>query len=804
MKLRPSVSVLMPCRNAGPFLAEAAASALQQPDCLELLVADGGSIDGSLQLLDDLAATDPRVRVVSRSDSGPADALAQAFRGARGTLIGWLNADDLYPPGALARAVAALDAHPDWLMVYGEGEVFDHATGLRQRYPTLPAIHGIDAFISHCFICQPAVVFRRSMAVLLGSFDQHWRTAFDFDLWLRAFAAFPHRIGYLPHWQGRTRLHTATITSQQRSQVALEATALIARHFGAAPATRLHSYALELQLGIAALPEGASAYEHLAELAAQAEPWLEPGALHAFRNSWCLNSETAPKQLVAEQEAEAMQLPRRLPVRLLQALYPDLQVDTPGPPAGPHLRLLKAVKQHSNTFSWLGSEALAPDAQSVASPLALGLLRPFAERPFGVNLVGHAFEMFGIGEDLRMAASALRAAGVPCCVIHRPAANGAACSDRSLEPLLCNDLGGGPYAFNLVCMAPPSQARWLLQAGLDPLRERYTLTAWPWETQQWPHAWLPLLEVSDEAWPSSSFSAVALQEPAALAGLPLQVMPMAAEISDPDRFCTQAARQNARASHGLPRDAVVFAYGFDLKSTAIRKNPMGALEAFQLAFPLPNLPASFGHEINDHPLSNQVALMIKAFPPQGESAEWHWLQLRAAEDPRIHLIAANLERDELLSLYGCCDAFLSLHRSEGFGRGMAEALQLGLDVIATDYGGNTDFCTGPLSHHVRYREVPIPRGAYPCADGHRWAEPDLEHAAELMQQVATRRVDIAADAFTATQEPSRDPEVLTTYRQMFSFAAAGARYRTRLDELWSQRHQLGKQLRWQADKPINS
>ena len=272
MKLRPSVSVLMPCRNAGPFLAEAAASALQQPDCLELLVADGGSIDGSLQLLDDLAATDPRVRVVSRSDSGPADALAQAFRGARGTLIGWLNADDLYPPGALARAVAALDAHPDWLMVYGEGEVFDHATGLRQRYPTLPASHGIDAFISHCFICQPAVVFRRSMAVLLGSFDQHWRTAFDFDLWLRAFAAFPHRIGYLPHWQGRTRLHIATITSQQRSKVALEATALIARHFGAAPATRLHSYALELQLGIAALPEGASAYEHLAELAAQAEP----------------------------------------------------------------------------------------------------------------------------------------------------------------------------------------------------------------------------------------------------------------------------------------------------------------------------------------------------------------------------------------------------------------------------------------------------------------------------------------------------------------------------------------------------
>ena len=141
-------------------------------------------------------------------------------------------------------------------MVYGEGEEVDLGTGLRQRYPTLPAPQKVEAFRSHCFLCQPTVLFRRSMPVLLGPFDQHWRTAFDSDFWLRAFAAFPHRIGYLPHLQGRTRLHDATITSQQRSRVALEAIALIARHFGTAPATRLHNYALELQLGIAALPAG--------------------------------------------------------------------------------------------------------------------------------------------------------------------------------------------------------------------------------------------------------------------------------------------------------------------------------------------------------------------------------------------------------------------------------------------------------------------------------------------------------------------------------------------------------------------
>jgi hypothetical protein len=194
--------------------------------------------------------------------------------------------------------------------------------------------------------------------------------------------------------------------------------------------------------------------------------------------------------------------------------------------------------------------------------------------------------------------------------------------------------------------------------------------------------------------------------------------------------------------------------------------------------------------------------MIKTFPPQGDSPEWQWLQLRAAEDPRIHLVAASLERDELLALYGCCDVFLSLHRSEGFGRGMAEALQLGVDVISTAYGGNTEFCSGPLAHPVRFQTVPIPRGAYPCSDGHHWAEPDLEHASALMQHVAARRRGLASDPAKAQLDPSRDPAVLAAYRQRFSYAAAGVRYRVRLEELWSQRYQLASQLKWKANTPL--
>ena len=174
---------------------------------------------------------------------------------------------------------------------------------------------------------------------------------------------------------------------------------------------------------------------------------------------------------------------------------------------------------------------------------------------------------------------------------------------------------------NMVCMAAPIEARWLRQVGCAPLRERYTIASWPWETEQWPDAWMPLLDVADELWLSSQFTAAALAGPAADAGRPLRVMPMAAEITNPERFCNAAARIATRQRHSLPTETVLFGYRFDLNSTAIRKNPMGALEAFQQAFPLQHLPSTFGRECTSNPLSDQVSLLIKTFPPRRFSAE---------------------------------------------------------------------------------------------------------------------------------------------------------------------------------------
>ena len=178
---RSSFSVLMPCLNAEPFLHTAIESALQQKECLELIVADGGSSDGSLQILEKYAKHDSRLRIISRRDNGPANALNKAFRAARGTLIGWLNADDFYAPEALERAITALNANPDWLMAYGDADHVDEHGEIINSYHTEPPTAGINTYKNGCFICQPSVVFRRSMGVLLGPFNEQLRTAFDFD-----------------------------------------------------------------------------------------------------------------------------------------------------------------------------------------------------------------------------------------------------------------------------------------------------------------------------------------------------------------------------------------------------------------------------------------------------------------------------------------------------------------------------------------------------------------------------------------------------------------------------------------------
>jgi hypothetical protein len=383
--------------------------------------------------------------------------------------------------------------------------------------------------------------------------------------------------------------------------------------------------------------------------------------------------------------------------------------------------------------------------QSRYGAWTLGDGKSFAQRPFGVNLIGYAFGQLGIGEDLRMAAKSLLAVGVPFTILNFPPGDDIPQNDRSMAEHVSED---APYAINIFCMTALEQARFFVERGQRQFEGRYTIGYWPWELSQWPQAWMDLTRLADEAWVSTRHIYDAL---APVAPIPVLVMPMTVELGTVSR--------KQRTHFGLPAGAKLFCFSFDLNSSIHRKNPQACVDAFLQAFPRHAAGEAWGRE--------EVGLVIKAHRPAKPHRQWERLKALAQEDERIHIIEGTLPRPELLALYQCCDCFLSLHRAEGFGRGLAEALQLGLHVIATGYSGNVDFCRPPHASLVRSRLAKVKKGQYPYGEGQVWAVPEVGHAAELMRGFVQQ----------AGGKPKRSawPE--------FAAAAVGARYLARLEKI---------------------
>lgn len=396
-------------------------------------------------------------------------------------------------------------------------------------------------------------------------------------------------------------------------------------------------------------------------------------------------------------------------------------------------------------------EAFMAEVRRVLPPPKPGL--PFEFRPFGVNVVGYAFGQLGIGEDGRMAARALLAAGIPMAMLDFPPGDDIPKNDQSMADHVVDQ---AEYAFNFFCMTAEENGRFFAERGRQQFSGRYNIGYWPWELPYWPKDWEMLLDLVDEVWVSTRHTYEALQP---VCTKPLRIMPMAVELGEIRHF---ANRQEARKHFGLPVTARLFCFAFDLNSYVDRKNPQACVEAFLQAFPQDQFSAA------------EVGLVIKAHKPKQYHPAWESLKKLASTDRRLHIMETTLPRPELLALYAACDCYLSLHRAEGFGRGMAEALQLGLHVICSGYSGNVDFCRPPHADLVRCRLVELRADQYPHATGQVWAEPDVGHAAELMRR------------FVATPAAARRqndwPE--------FSVKEVGLRYRQRLQEIWLERRTM--------------
>lgn len=334
-------------------------------------------------------------------------------------------------------------------------------------------------------------------------------------------------------------------------------------------------------------------------------------------------------------------------------------------------------------------------------------------RPFGVNLIGYAYGQLGIGEDIRMTAKAMQAADIPFTIVNFPPGKDIPQNDYSMDEYVSES---GPYAINIFCMTALETGRYYAEQGKAQFEDRYNIGYWPWELSKWPEEWMDLFCLVDEVWVSSkhTYDAVAPVSP-----VPVLIMPLAVELG--------SVSDLGRADFALPTTAYLFCFSFDLNSSIHRKNPQACVDAFLQAFPLSESNAKNRDE---------VGLVIKVHKPTQRHPEWDKLKQIAVKDDRIHIIEGTLSRPDLLALYKCCDCYLSLHRAEGFGRGIAEALLLGLRVIATGYSGNVDFCKTSRSMLTDYQLIPVHAAQYPFGKDQQWADANIDHVVLAMHQVA--------------------------------------------------------------------
>lgn len=239
----------------------------------------------------------------------------------------------------------------------------------------------------------------------------------------------------------------------------------------------------------------------------------------------------------------------------------------------------------------------------------------------------------------------------------------------------------------------------------------------------------PIINLSDTVWGISRFTSLAFEN---LYGIPVDVMSNAVEINTVDIY--------TRDYFNLPRNKFLFCTSFDVNSFITRKNPKLVIESFCDGFAT----------------NNDVGLVIKVANSDKNNKHWKDFLTNDMREGNIYLIDEDMSREEVHSLFNVCNSYVSLHRSEGFGYGIAENMLMGKPVVCTGFSGNMDFCTKKNSFLVDFDLIAVQKDEYHHADGLFWANPIKQSAVEAMQQVYLDRDNSSKIGIIAKEDITRD------------------------------------------------
>jgi GT2 family glycosyltransferase len=356
-------------------------------------------------------------------------------------------------------------------------------------------------------------------------------------------------------------------------------------------------------------------------------------------------------------------------------------------------------------FDYLAAEK---NIESVKNKGIIESFNSLNQANLGVNLISYMRAEMGIGEAARGNAKALHSANIPFCVINFEKNNPSLMRDFSFRH---REVFGSVFDINILQINADYTPYACTYLGNTFFENKYTIGIWAWELEEFPDFWADAFDYVHEIWVPSTFvnKAVTKKSPVPVFTIPHSIQ----TINNMERI-----KNTNRSYFNLPDHSFVFLSVFDVHSVTERKNPFGSIIAFKKSF-----------KEND----TSVTLIIKVTNPDEETLK----KLRDAIGgyKNIIVFTRNLSRIEMEWLMCTIDCYLSLHRSEGFGLGPAQAMARGKVAILTNWSGNTDYMTNDNCIPISYQLQQLGQDFGPYEKHQFWAEPDLEEASFMMRSL---------------------------------------------------------------------
>lgn len=322
----------------------------------------------------------------------------------------------------------------------------------------------------------------------------------------------------------------------------------------------------------------------------------------------------------------------------------------------------------------------------------------------GINLIGNIKGDSGLGQSCRLVAGVLENIEDPVSMIEFSSSPNLSMMDTTYDDRLEKK---NIYGINLFHINPHEFAIAYLRMGKSTWDYHYNIAYWLWELEEFPDEWVEYINLLDEIWTPAEYISESIRKKT---DKPVITVPYHVTAPSCDTY--------DRTYFGIPEDKFLFLMMFDCGSMIERKNPKAVIDAFKKAFEQ-NAPG--------------VGLVIKV--NGGTEADLEQIKALTGVYENIYFINKVFSKLEINSLIKSVDVVVSLHRAEGFGLVMAEAMLNGIPCIATNWSANTEFMNSDVACMVDYELVRLEKNIGPYKKGNYWAEPDTESAAKYMKRL---------------------------------------------------------------------